>query len=632
MSDLLEGAASPPPAGRDGLAAHLKSEGAPREPAGERPELVPILRHQVRRRRSEIQGAPGREAVAAGADEEVYVFPTSFDQERLFFVELLEPGSTYNVPMPVPFPGPVDVPALSRAVRELGQRHETLRTTFGYLDRLPVQVVSLESRVELEIRDLRAMPAPLRRAEAARFTRAHGRQPFDLVRGPLWRAALLRLADDDHLLLLNLHHVITDLWSTGLLVSELTALYLAFAQGSPSPLPALPLQYGDYAVWQRRYLDAETLPELMAYWKRQLAGAPQLLALPADRPRPAMQTVHGDDWMFPLGQELSQRLQALCRQQRVTLFHALLAGMAVLLAGYADVEDLLIGAPMSNRTRPGLDSLIGLFVNTVVLRLKPQARMSFNELLRQARATTLDAFDHQELPLGMLIDEILVDRSSSHTPLFQVMIAHQADATSARPYRFQLSEEEMGEGTRVSGATGTAKYDLVLSVMESDHGLLGTWEYNTDLFDEPTIQRLGRRYRQLLEAAVESPQRPLRELRRHVEALDRDDLAERPAASPPPPAPPLSAAPAPVAAPHLAPALEGPLDGLSGAEVDRLLAEVAAEVGEEAVLAALGTLALWTEDGPATEAERLLARLDQLSEAEVDGLLGRLLMERGEAA
>jgi Condensation domain len=676
MADLLErGAAlapddrgrpeARPPQARGPAAVTLPGRPASRRPASQRPELVPIPRHLLRRRRAEIQSGPGRAELVADAGEEVYVFPTSFDQERLFFVELLEPGSAYNVPMSVPLPGPLRLAALRRAIAELGRRHEILRTTLGYLDRRPVQVVSLGSQVELEVMDLRGMPVTQRQAEAARLTRLHARQPFDLVRGPLWRAMLLSLADEDHALLLNMHHVVTDLWSTGLVVAELSALYGAFGRGEPSPLPELPLQYGDYAAWLRRILDDEATGELLGYWKTRLAGAPQALRLPADRPRPPVRTVVGDDWMFPLGEELSRRIAVLCGQQRVTLFHCLVAGLAVLLAHYADVEDLLIGSPMSNRTRPGLEALIGLFVNTVILRLEPRGQMSFQQLLQQVRATTLDAFDHQELPLGRLIDEVLEDRSPALTPLFQVMIAHQNDAMSTRPYHMGLSAAEMGEGTRVPGTTGTAKFDLVLSVMETDRGLFGSWQYSVDLFEESTIRRLGRRYRQLLEAAVEDPRRPLAELRRRIAELDRADRADRtePAAAGSAPAaagsvPAVTSAPAaarsaPAAAAgwrwrwrgHGAGELPELLGRLSEAEVDDLLAEVAARQPDEAVAAAIdalsapGAVAWPARPAPGSggagqaaaghaagrEAERLLARLDELSEAEVDGVLGGLL-------
>ncbi len=430
-------------------------------------------------------------------------------------------------------------------------------------------------------------------------------------------------------------------------------MYLAFAQGQPSPLPELPLQYGDYAAWQRRFLDQEVVHEQMTYWRHQLAGAPQVLALPIDRPRPPVQTVRGDDWMFPIGLQVSQKLVALCRQQRVTPFHGLLAAMAVLLAHSADVEDLLIGSPMSNRSRPGLEALIGLFVNTVVLRVQPRVNLTFNELLRQVCATTLDAFEHQDLPLGMLIDEILEERNPSVTPLFQVMIAHQTDAMSTRPYSVELPED-MGEGMRLAGATGTAKYDLVLSVMESDRGLLGTWEYNVDLFEDATILRLGRRYRQLLEMVVEEPHRTLGEVRRRLAALDQ---AERGAPAPPPqaaaawsavpPSAPTRAAPAAVsstpASRQEAPGVAWPwqersrgelrafVDRLTEAEADRLLAEVVVEVGEETLQVALESLSA-EGDGEVGEAARLLARLDHLSNAEVDGLLNRLLSQGEQVA
>ncbi len=667
MSDLKDRIAALPPEKKALLEERLRAgrpAGAPEGGAGtllgDRVELVAIPRDQVRRRRSEIQRGPGGKASTIDSDEEVYVFPPSFDQERLLFVELYEPGSTYNVPMPIPFPGPVDVAALRAAFQHLVNRHETLRTTFGFLDQKPVQVVSIRSNIELEVTDLSELPEPDKASKTEEISRAHAREPFDLLRGPLLRAHLLRLAEDNHLLLFNMHHIISDLWSITVLTSEFSQLYLDLAQGRTPDLPELPVQYGDYAVWQRKLLDGEVIEDVMKYWRKQLQGAPQKLALPIDRPRPRVQTVNGADWLFPLGEDLSRRLKTLCQQEKMTIFPGTVAALGVLLGHYAGVDDLLIGTPMSNRARPGLEGLIGIFLNTVILRVRPRPAISFRELLRQVQATFLDAFEHQDMPLGILIEELLEQRSLNYSPLFQVMIAHMHDAMSTRPMEVNLPAE-IGEGMPVSGGTGTAKFDLVLSVMESERGVLGTWEYNVDLFDPSTITRLGRRYRQLAEAVVENPDRSINSLNRLIKRIDSQEAAAAqaevssveeaaPSANASPPASPSPApeTPQPEATQNpTGPEVEHPTVGLTEVQenlqqtqIDALLGNLFEEGHERESAASSGPSRVETPQFPASpegdprlaSPQVLLARIDDLSQNEVDELLAGMLSELGDGA
>ncbi|MBZ5620322.1 MAG: hypothetical protein LAQ69_16580 [Acidobacteriia bacterium] len=623
------------------LSERIQASGA--GSVGGLPDLRPIPRDKVRRKRSELQLIAGTEA-PPGGDEDVYVFPPSFDQERLFFIELYDPGNAYNVPMPVPFAQSVSVPALARALRELGARHEILRTTFGFLERRPVQVVSLESGLTLDVTDLRGTPPQRRSFEVLRTSARYSRVRFDLLRGPLLKANLLRLADDDHLLLLNMHHTITDLWSAGLIVNELTELYQAFSQGRAPSLPDLPLQFGDYAVWQRETLDGDAIDRRLSYWRQALAGAPQVLELPTDRARPKVQSTRGETWLFPLGAKLTTGLAALHQSRRCTLFHALVAALGALLGHYADTADLLIGTPMSNRIRPGLEMLIGMFVNSVALRVRPKPALTFDELLRQVQSTTLDAFDHQDLPFGVLIEELLEERNPSRSPLFQVMIAHQNEPSTIQMFASSLPED-IGEGLPVQGGTGSAKFDLVLGVMETARGLLATWEYNTDLFEESTIRRWGRRYRQVLEAAVADPRVTVGELRRRIAEWDRSELGpnERPKASrsssePPTAAPVRNMAevePARVA--HFAgtTAAAEEIESLSNQSVDRLLEVLLERLPEETVQREIDTVSAG-EPGLGLPAapldaglanELLLARLDELTDVEVEDRLLSILSE-----
>ncbi|MDQ3917764.1 MAG: condensation domain-containing protein, partial [Acidobacteriota bacterium] len=309
-------------------------------------------------------------------------FPLSYAQQRLWFLDQLQPGNvSYNVPLGVRLKGRLDVGALDRSLREIVRRHESLRTTFESRDGRPFQRVSPEVRLTLGLTDLAAMPEGERDAEAGRLAEEEARTPFDLEAGPLIRARLLRLGPEEHLALLTMHHIVSDGWSMGVLVREVAALYEAFTQGKESPLPELPIQYADYAAWQREQLSGEALEEQLSYWKGQLAGAPAVLELPTDRPRPVVQTYVGAHEALVLDAELSAGIRELGRRQGATLFMTLLAGFGALLSRYTGQEDIVVGTDVANRTRSELESLIGFFVNQLALRTDLSRRPTFEELL-----------------------------------------------------------------------------------------------------------------------------------------------------------------------------------------------------------------------------------------------------------
>nr|AYM54404.1 nonribosomal peptide synthetase [Phaselicystis flava] len=450
------------------------------------------------------QGAARAPAIAPARRDAP--LPASFAQQRLWFLDQLAPGSAaYTLAASLRLTGRLDVPALDRAVLEVARRHEALRTTFAVVDWQTVQVIAPEPGVSPVLRDLRALPPEARIEEARRLARAEARTPFDLARGPLLRAALLRLDEDEHVLLLSMHHTVADGWSVGVLAREITALYAASSRGEASPLAPLPIQYADWAAWQREHLQGARLDELLAYWTRQLAGAPAALDLPTDRPRPAEPSFAGARVAIALPAGLTAAAAAVARREGATLFMALLASFAALLARYADTRDVVVGTPAANRDQVETEGLIGLFVNTLVLRTDLSGRPGFRELIARVREVTLGAYAHQEMPFERLVEALHPDRSAARTPLFQVMFALQ-NAPSAPPALSGIVIEPL------EADTGAAKCDLSLSLTEVEGGLRGELEYDTDLFDGATIARLAAHWRALLEGLVAEPDRPFDEV------------------------------------------------------------------------------------------------------------------------
>ncbi len=460
--------------------------------------------------------------------------PLSFAQQRLWFLHTLDPGSpAYNVAGGLRLEGELDTRALARGLAAIVRRHESLRTVFADRDGVPEQIV-LEAQIStLPVLDLSALPPAGGASAFAQLSAAEATRPFDLAHGPLLRTRLVRLAARRHALLLNSHHIVSDGWSVTILLSELAALYAHYAAAGAadaSPLPALPIQYADFAAWQREWMAGEVLAQQMGYWREALAGLPAALELPADRPRPAVASLAGGWLPVELPVPLSRGLAALARgeggrQGGATLFMVLLAGFQALLSRYTGRRDLVVGTTIANRNRSEVEGLIGFFVNSLALRSRLDGALPFEELLARVRETTLAAYSHQDLPFEKLVDEVAPARSLSHTPLFQVALDFQSDSLGSLPLPGLAVEP-------IAVPTGTAKFDLVLSLSGNEERLAGYLEYARDLFDRTTMARLLAHLGNLLAGAVEAPERRLAELpllaaaERHEIAVEMRETAE----------------------------------------------------------------------------------------------------------
>ena len=478
---------------------------------------------QLRREKPGIISALLKEKTAvpsAPADQATKQRAVSFAQQRLWFLDQLAPGSAfYAMPASVRLRGALDVDALRRTLDEIVRRHEVLRTRFVSVEGRPVQVIAPPVSLPLAVVELDATTLQERERCAAALAREEAARPFDLALGPLLRATLLRLGERDHLLLFTMHHIVSDGWSMGVLVREVAALYSAFLAGQPSPLAELAIQYADYAHWQREYLSGDVLSAQVAYWQQQLAGAPELLALPTDRPRPAVQSYRGATYRFTVSQAVTRSLRELGRRSGATLFMTLVATLSVLLSRYSGQRDICIGTPIANRTRSELEPLIGFFVNTLVLRLRLDGDPRFTTLLEQVRRTALDAYAHQDVPFEQLVDVLKPARHLSHSPLFQVMLALQNAPMQALELPC-LSLEP------VAAESSVAKFDLVFDLAEVGDELQATIEYSPDLFDGSTIERLAGHFVRLLESVVATPEAPVGSLELLGDAERRQLLLE----------------------------------------------------------------------------------------------------------
>ncbi|MFL5385414.1 MAG: amino acid adenylation domain-containing protein, partial [Longimicrobiaceae bacterium] len=446
--------------------------------------------------------------------------PASFAQERLWFLQRLEPGSAvYNLPEARRLRGALDAAVLERALGEVVRRHEALRTTFAEADGAPVQVIAPFGGFTLAVEDLSALPAAVREDAAERRAAEDAARPFDLEAGPLFRAALLRLDDDDHVLLLCMHHAVGDAWSVEVLFRELGALYGAFREGRASPLPELAAQYADHAEAQRARLGGEALERELAWWKARLAGAPALLELPADRPRPPARSHRGAQLRAALPRAARERLEALAREEDATPHMALLAVFQALLARYAGSGDVVVGIPVAGRATREEEALVGLFVNTVVLRADLGGDPTFREALRRVRAASLDAYRHAEVPFERLVAELQPERSLGHSPLFQAMFTLR-DADTAAGALPGLSAR------RLSPARETSKFDLLLELAPHAEGLDATLTYSTDLFEPGTAARMLGHLCRLLEEAGRDADRRLSRLALMDEAERRRVVEE----------------------------------------------------------------------------------------------------------
>ncbi|ANN17190.1 non-ribosomal peptide synthetase [Amycolatopsis orientalis] len=448
------------------------------------------------------QGPAGRAIPVTDRDGPL---PLSFAQQRLWFLDEYEPGSVeYVSPTALRLRGELDVAALADALTALVARHEALRTTFDADSGHGVQRVGAPYAVGLPLDDLSGLSEEDRSAALHRTLEREVRQPFDLRTGPLLRARLIRLAPDEHVLTLTLHHIVTDGWSSGVLVGDLDALYTAFVRGTEAELPELPIQYADFAVWQRQVVEGELLAEQLGYWRDRLDGVPPLEP-PTDRPRPAVRTTNGDWYAFEVPSGLVTALKKLARGQDGTLFMTLVAACQVLLGRWSGQDDVAVGTVTSGRDRPELERLIGFFVNTLVLRSTVDAKRTFRELLTSVRETVLGAFAHQDVPFERVVDAVQPERDVSRTPLFQAMVALQNTGDPV-PEGGALAAEE------IALPSATAAFDLLVQFEEHDGGLRGAVNYNTDLFDQATIERLTGRLRLILEGVTAAPDRPLGEL------------------------------------------------------------------------------------------------------------------------
>jgi amino acid adenylation domain-containing protein len=423
--------------------------------------------------------------------------PLSFAQERLWFLDRITPGgATYNVPCGVWVEGRLDPPALAATLSAVVGRHEVLRSRFEATEDGPVQVVGPPRPLALPVVDLAALPADRRTGEALRVARTEALRPFDLERSEPARALLVAAEPDRSLLLFTMHHVVSDGWSVGVLLRELSVLYPAYAAGEPSPLPQLPVQYADVAAWQRAWMEGAVLDRLLAYWRPRLMGLPPL-DLPTDRPRTATAGLPGGRIDFRLPAPLREGVEHLAASRRATPFMVLLAAFAALLARHTGQDDVAVGAPIANRTSPGAEALIGLFANPLVLRSDLSGRPTFDELLARTRELCEGAYAHQELPFERLVEELAPARMRDRNPLFDVMLVLQNEPFSPELPGVRLEPVDL--------PTGRAKFDLSLVLYPQGDGFAGTWEFRRELFDRTTVERLRRRFETLLAACLEMP-------------------------------------------------------------------------------------------------------------------------------
>ncbi|MGF1488110.1 MAG: amino acid adenylation domain-containing protein, partial [Prochloraceae cyanobacterium] len=428
--------------------------------------------------------------------------PLSFGSEKLWLFQELEgrENCAYNEQRSWRLTGDLNIVALKKTLLHIMQRHEILRTGFKVFNNSPVQAIDSKPILNIRVENVEYCLGKIEK-----IAKEEAFKPFDLSKPPLVRFTLFKLREREHVLLITIHHIICDGWSIGVFIKELSSLYQAFAAEQPSPLPELPIQYADYAVWQRESLSGELLETQLNYWKKQLSGAPELLQLPTDRPRPSVQTYRGNIQSFSINTDLSEKLQTLSRKFGTTLFMTLKAAFATLLYRYSTQSDILIGTPIANRNRSEIESSIGFFANTLVLRSSFEKNPSFEQLLGRVKETTLKAYEHQDIPFEKVVEALQPQRSLSYSPLFQVMFVLQNKA---------IGEVELGGVTlkELELESTIAKFDLTLSIWETERGLAGKWEYSSDLFDRATIERMAAHFENLLRAIVKNPQLSVGEL------------------------------------------------------------------------------------------------------------------------
>ncbi|MDB9373597.1 non-ribosomal peptide synthetase [Nodularia sphaerocarpa] len=442
--------------------------------------------------------------VRRGNHPESQTFPLSFAQQRLWVLAQLEPDSPfYNMFKAVRLNGRIDIEILERSFNEIISRHEVLRTTFSAVDGTPIQVIAPHASIKLSVVDLQKVSGQEQSEQLQLLATQDQLQPFDLSKGLLLRVTLVQLQPESSALLLTMHHIIADGWSMGVLIQELSSLYRGFLVAEPSPLPDLPIQYADFTIWQRQWLQEGGLQTQINYWTQQLADAPPLLELPTDRPRPSVQTFRGWCFSFQLDAKLTAALKELSRKSGTTLFMTLMAAYATLLCRYSGQSDILLGTPNASRNRQDIEGLIGFFVNTLVMRTRLEGNPSFSELLMQVRSVCMDAYANQDVPFEQIVEALQIERSLSHSPLFQVMFALQNAPME------QVETPDLGIAP-LHLDNVNAKFDLTLQMWETNteqgNSLEGFWQYNTDLFDADRIARMTGHFQTLLAGIVANPQ------------------------------------------------------------------------------------------------------------------------------
>ncbi|MEO8429878.1 MAG: amino acid adenylation domain-containing protein [Acidobacteriota bacterium] len=449
------------------------------------------------------KNAASKSKGAAPPPAEPLAFPASFAQQRLWFLHYLEPGvASYNLPIALRLKGQLDAGALEESLNEILRRHDALRTSFPVRDGVPVQVVAPLRQVDLQPTDLGDIPAEGREQEASRLVSLEASRPFDLASGPLLRAKLFGLDEESHVLVVTTHHIVSDGWSIDIFMKELALLYEAFRKGQPSPLPDLPIQYADYALWQKKWLRGEVLEAQLDYWRKQLAGIPALLGLPTDRPRSAVPSYRGASVSAILAPGILQGLKALARQESATLFMVLLAAFQALLSRYTGEDDIAVGSPIAGRTQQETEPLIGFFVNTLVLRGDLSGDPTFRQVVGRVRETALQAYAFQDLPFEKLVEELQPARTLTHTPLFQVLF--QLTPVSGGDSSFaDLTVSNFPLGGEI------AKFDLSLRMIARPDRLSCVFDYKTDLFDAETIKRMMGHWQIFLSGLIAEPDRPI---------------------------------------------------------------------------------------------------------------------------
>ena len=432
--------------------------------------------------------------------------PLSFAQQRLWFLDQLEPGSPlYNIPLALRMTGKLDETALEKSLNFIAERHESMRTTFAVVDSQPVQVIQPQVKITIPREDLSQLDQGEQEEIVLRKVSEEAQRPFDLTQPPLFRARLLVLSEQEAVVLFTMHHIISDGWSMGVLVRELVQCYPAFVRGTAPELPELKIQYADFADWQRKRLQGELYDEQLDYWRGQLADTPSLLQLPADHPRPSLQTSSGAILSFVIGNDIHKRLEEIGKNREATLFMTLLAAFQVLLHLYSGQDDICIGSPIANRTRAEIEGLIGFFVNTLVLRIDLSDDPTFSEVLDRVREMALGAYAHQDLPFETIVEALRPERDLSHTPYFQVMFILQNAASQA----LELPDLTIEQ---IEAHSGTATFDLTLMLSETPEGLHGVMEYNTDLFTAATVQGIIDHFVLLLKGIVCEPESKISDL------------------------------------------------------------------------------------------------------------------------